>query len=58
MQRVFTKNHGKYQRGEVRDYPVGTWRTFFAGYERYTLLAEEGKVLDLGEPRAARRSEK
>tara|TARA_Y100000310_G_scaffold78084_1_gene74716 strand:+ start:7751 stop:7957 length:207 start_codon:yes stop_codon:yes gene_type:complete len=26
MQRVFTKNVGKFKKGETREYPVGTWK--------------------------------
>jgi len=26
MERIFTKETGRFKRGDIRDYPVGVWR--------------------------------
>lgn len=36
MERVFMEDRGRYRAGEVKDWPVGTWRSFFPDYEKFT----------------------
>lgn len=50
MERVFTEDRGRYSRGEVRDYPLGTWRDFFPGYEKFTVPVEAAVATATSEP--------
>jgi len=40
MLRIFTKNHGRIQAGEVRDYSLSVWRAAYPQYEIYTYPVE------------------
>lgn len=41
MRRVFTQDRGRYRAGEERDWPLGTWKTFFPDFERFTQPVED-----------------
>ncbi|MBI4185308.1 MAG: hypothetical protein HY521_15050 [Proteobacteria bacterium] len=41
MRLKFVKDHGRIRAGEVKDYPVTTWKTFFPGFARFTRPAPE-----------------
>ncbi len=40
--RVFTRDYkARHKRGEMRDYPISQWRSFFSGYEDFTKSVDE-----------------
>lgn len=41
MMRVFLEDCGRYKRGEVRDWPKGTWQGIAKDFERVTRSVEE-----------------
>lgn len=41
MQRVFLRDEGKCRAGDVKDFPLSTWKSFFPGYESYTRAPDE-----------------
>ena len=41
MERVFTKDRGNWKKGDRRDYPLSTWKTFFPGFEGFTKPIDE-----------------
>lgn len=41
MELVFTEDHGRYKKGDKKDWPHTTWRSFFPGFERYTATVDE-----------------
>lgn len=45
MERIFTQDHGRYKKGDKKDWPVTTWRSFFPDYEQFTISADEAAVL-------------
>lgn len=36
MERVFIKDVGKIKKGDVRDWPITTWNTFYKNWRRIT----------------------
>lgn len=36
MLRIFTKDHGRYKRGDQHDYPAAVWGKSLPGYEDFT----------------------
>ena len=53
MQRVFLKDTGRILKGEIRDYPVSTWKDFFPGYDKFTRPVEEAAAETAMKPRRA-----
>lgn len=41
MRRVFLKDFGPFKAGDDRDYPLGTWKSFFPDFEKLTRTVEE-----------------
>lgn len=56
MRRVFTQTMGRYQAGEVRDWPRSTWDTFFPDWRKIT--ADPDEATQRAPARAARKKEK
>lgn len=46
MKRMFTQTVGRYERGEVRDWPLATWK-MFKGWEKLTVAAGDDNIASL-----------
>lgn len=56
MERVFTRNVGRYNAGDVKDWPLSTWKSFFRNFER--ISKPVGEVIQAamnGKPKTRRR---
>lgn len=41
MERVFTEDHGRYKKGDRKDWPITTWRAFFPDFDKFTSTVDE-----------------